>query len=415
MSAFVELLGETLTSEAGDVSTTDAVAGKSTIALYFSAHWCPPCQQFTPVLAKQYKSALKGKGMEIVFVSSDKDDEKFNEYFKDMPWLALPFADRDRKAQLSKKYKVKGIPTLVILDATDGKVITTDGRSKIDDLEGYPWAPKPLSELIGDSFVGKKGTVGKEAVENKVLGLYFSAHWCPPCRGFTPQLADTYNKLQAAKPNEFEIVFVSSDRDEKAFQEYHAEMPWLALPYEKRKEKEELSNMFDVQGIPSLVIIGADGSVINKSARGAVGGDPEGSNFPWTPKLVNDIAVSCDNIDELPALVVFADDLSEEEQAKKEEDLCTIAKEMRAAAKAKGSDEDELAFFIAKAADKGPVGRIKELCKIQENGDVKCVLLDIPDDGAFYEYSSGHFADAGAIRDFLHKFQEKQLDRKQLG
>ena len=33
-----------------------------------------------------------------------------------MPWKALPYSDRDRKGALSKKFKVSGIPTLVILD-----------------------------------------------------------------------------------------------------------------------------------------------------------------------------------------------------------------------------------------------------------------------------------------------------------
>ena len=39
-----------------------------------------------------------------------------------------------------------------------------------------------------------------------------------------------------------EFVFVSSDRDQSAFDGYHAEMPFLALPYSQRDLKTELSN-----------------------------------------------------------------------------------------------------------------------------------------------------------------------------
>jgi thiol-disulfide isomerase/thioredoxin len=37
-----------------------------------------------------------------------------------------------------------------------------------------------------------------------VYGIYFSAHWCPPCRQFTPRLAQTYNALRAAG-RDFEV------------------------------------------------------------------------------------------------------------------------------------------------------------------------------------------------------------------
>jgi len=283
MSAFVELLGKTLVSKDGECSTADALEGK-TVGLYFSAHWCPPCRGFTPKLAEWYP-ALKAKGLEIVFVSSDQSVAAWKEYFAEMPWLAMPYANRAIKDKISKQFTVSGIPTLVILNA-NGELITTNGRDKVtNDPTGtnFPWAPKSFAEVLGTSFVGKDGPVGKEAIEGKIVGLYFSAHWCPPCRVFTPELVNLYKKLQEQEKN-FEIVFVSADRDEKSWSEYYDTMPWIALPFEMSEVKEDLSSMFDIEGIPALVMLDATGAVINKDARDSVANDQEGAQFPWYPK-----------------------------------------------------------------------------------------------------------------------------------
>ena len=69
---------------------------------------------------------------------------------------------------------------------------------------------------------------------------------CPPCRGFTPELVSTYNKVKEAGKN-FEIIFVSSDRDEGGFKEYWGSMPWLAIPFGD-KRKNLLSDHFEVEG-----------------------------------------------------------------------------------------------------------------------------------------------------------------------
>eukprot|EP00004_Rigifila_ramosa_P019574 TRINITY_DN49_c0_g1_i2.p2 TRINITY_DN49_c0_g1~~TRINITY_DN49_c0_g1_i2.p2 ORF type:complete len:339 (-),score=79.31 TRINITY_DN49_c0_g1_i2:407-1369(-) len=233
------------TKDGDTVDAATALAGK-VVGIYFSAHWCGPCRHFTPTLVEAYKKIKQTKPFEIVFVSSDKDDQAFEEYYGEMPWLAVDYEHRDIKAALSKKYKVSGIPTLVLVDA-QGKTITTGGREVLsEDPTGaeFPWTPKSVFELLGDKLVGPGGAVvDKSALAGKTVGLYFSAHWCGPCRGFTPELVKTYKKIQAAgKP--FEIVFVSSDRDEAAFKEYHGEMPWLALPFENRAAKASLSRMF---------------------------------------------------------------------------------------------------------------------------------------------------------------------------
>ena len=123
---FSQLLGATLvTTKAGDKPTNEVLAGKEVIGLYFSAHWCPPCRGFTPQLGKFYDQIKDSKNFEIIFVSSDRDASQFKEYYDEQAaWAALPFKDRATKNALSKKYKVRGIPTLVILDGKTGETIT---------------------------------------------------------------------------------------------------------------------------------------------------------------------------------------------------------------------------------------------------------------------------------------------------
>lgn len=344
---FLDMFGDQLATETGTVKTAEALQGK-VVGIYFSAHWCPPCRGFTPVLAKAYTDALASKGLEVIFVSSDSDEASFKEYFAEMPWKALPYEDRTRKEALSKKFKVKGIPTFVLLD-TDGSTITSDGRSAVaKDLAGerFPWRPeppKPFHEVLGKDFVGQGNSkLGEEAVKGKVLGLYFSAHWCPPCRGFTPQLASWYKTVRSSLPD-FEIVFLSSDRSQSDFDEYFAEMPWIAVPHSDRDRKDALSELFDVSGIPSFVIVDKDGMTITTSGRSIPARDPDGSQFPWYPSVVKDLAHELEGIQENPALVVCADGADEGVVKTLKAALEPVGKELQAKAKAGG---DEFGIFL---------------------------------------------------------------------
>merc|ERR1719335_881205 len=187
--------------------------------------------------------------------------------------------------------------------------MTKDGRAALSsDPKGddMPWKDKTLKEILaGCKIIDKNGDVGLAALEDKVYAFYFSGHWCPPCRGFTPKLAEWYTKSLKAKG--LEVVFVSSDRDEAAFNEYYAEQPWLALDWADRKRKEQLSNLFGVQGIPSLVIIDKDGSTITKNGRAALSGDPEGAEFPWYPKPVANLKGGPGDLNEVPTVVAFCE------------------------------------------------------------------------------------------------------------
>merc|ERR1719334_176986 len=140
-----------------------------------------------------------------------------------------------------------------------------------------------IQELIGDKVLKQDGTeveVASFCGPDKVVGIYFSAHWCPPCRGFTPKLADFYKAVKKSKPDNFEIVFVSSDRNKDSFNEYFGEMPWLALDFDKRDVKESVGGVFDVRGIPTLVFLDGEGNVITKDGRSKVMEDPNGEKYP---------------------------------------------------------------------------------------------------------------------------------------
>merc|ERR1719428_400531 len=134
---FKEIMaGAKLLGQEGKEVNFEALEGK-TLALYFSAHWCPLCKTFTPLLAEAYSASLKAKGLEVIWVSSDRDEKSFNDYFKEMPWLALDYADRKRKDQLSNLFGVRGIPSLVIIDQ-DGSTITTNGRASVNNNHKWP-------------------------------------------------------------------------------------------------------------------------------------------------------------------------------------------------------------------------------------------------------------------------------------
>ncbi len=129
--AMYELFGDELRNTRDKKVSVDALANK-TIGIYFSAHWCPPCRAFTPSLVEFHNEMTQqGKPFEIVFVSSDRSKGDMYGYMKemDMPWLALPFGD-DHKKSLSKKYGVRGIPMLVIIDSK-GELVTGNGRGDV--------------------------------------------------------------------------------------------------------------------------------------------------------------------------------------------------------------------------------------------------------------------------------------------
>ena len=84
-------------------------------------------------------------------------------------------------------------------------------------------------------------------------------HRCGPCKGFSPMLLDFHNSCK----DDLDIVFVSSDRDEKSFNDYYQKlMPFMAtVPAytsdEARQQHLKLAETFQIKGIPSVIVLDA--------------------------------------------------------------------------------------------------------------------------------------------------------------
>jgi nucleoredoxin len=401
MAAFTSLLGDSLVGKSGAVDTASALCGK-VVGLYFSAHWCPPCRGFTPQLAESYVALTSGgKNFEIVFVSSDRDQHSFDEYYTSMPWLALPFAERDRKAQLSSAFKVSGIPCLVILDE-NAKEITRDGRTAIiDDPSGakFPWHPPSLWELLGANVHRNSGeAVAVESLRSRVFALYFSAKWCPPCCRFTSSvLIGAYNTLKQ-RGIDFEIVFVSLDRDRSQYAEYFGSMPWTSLGFQSPNAP-VLCTRYQVAGIPTLVVIdGADGAATTITTNGVseLQADTTLANFPWRPQPLRPLALAeNEHLNDNVCLIALLDSISDDELQRTKDVLAQVAAKHQAA-------KSNILFFYSTGHD-NVASRLREMFTITQSPTL--LLMNLPNYYTLEAQQSGD-SDTELTADRIESFLE---------
>merc|ERR1712070_1164071 len=192
------------------------------------------------------------------------------------------------------------------------------------------------------------------------------------------------------------------------FDEYFGEMPWMALDYSDRKLKAQLSELFGVSGIPSVVIIDADGSIISKDGRSAIASDPTGENFPWYPKPVFNLKGGPGTIQEVPTIIAFCEGGSAEAA---EAAMTPLAAKFLADAKAAGEDEPEIGFAIITESG-GIAPQLRKLMSM-EGEEPRLMILDIPDQGGYYEGPAGAITE-DVVAKLVEDYKSKSLERKQL-
>lgn len=194
---------------------------------------------------------LQGRNMqaELVYVDTDTDEVVFiKDTGRRYRFKINQLCENDQKYIRAKQNTLSEPPEPVIPERTGfEKSITQD-----------------LVQLSN----GRMKRIGKDDLGPKeYYAIYYSAHWCPPCRKFTPKLVSFYNSYSKKNDN-FEIIFVSSDDTEDKMEQYmkSTNMPWPALEFNVRGHP---ATRYSGNGIPCLVLIDNKGNVIADSYVGS--------------------------------------------------------------------------------------------------------------------------------------------------
>ncbi|KAL7149114.1 hypothetical protein ABFS83_05G017600 [Erythranthe nasuta] len=281
-----------------------------TVGLYFVLATDDECLDFNPKLIEVYNSLREGgESFEIVMVPQDEDEDSISEEFETFPWLSLPINDTCC-LKLVWYFELAAIPTVVII-SPNGKTLQSNVVEAIEELgvKAYPFTPEKFAELEEIEKAKREAqtleyllvnqdsdyVIGEDGVEipvsdliGKDILLYFSANWCSPCRAFLPTLTKAYEEINKNNKR-LEVIFISGDTDQKAFEDYFSEMPWLALPFGD-KRKESLSHWFKVAGIPTLVALGPTGKTVSTDAHGFIMAHGAEA-YPFTRERIEEIEV----------------------------------------------------------------------------------------------------------------------------
>lgn len=123
------------------------------------------------------------------------------------------------------------------------------------------------SQMMNFSQADTAGTkVEFAAFKGKYVLVDFWASWCGPCRAENPNVLKAYNKY---KDKNFTVVGISlddkGDKWKKAIRDDH--MPWVELS-DLKGWKNEVSDYFGIQGIPSNLLIDPSGKIVARDLRG---------------------------------------------------------------------------------------------------------------------------------------------------
>jgi len=114
--------------------------GKLIVGLLFGQHWNPSYMKVQKKVETFYNNLQKAgeKRFEVVYVSLDQSKMHFTDTYRHMPWLSIPFHQRERRHWLAQKFFVTSTPRMVLLDC-HGNLLSYDVKNDCVDYCDKPW------------------------------------------------------------------------------------------------------------------------------------------------------------------------------------------------------------------------------------------------------------------------------------
>ena len=108
-----------------------------------------------------------------------------------------------------------------------------------------------------------------EYFKNKyIIGLLFTASWCPPCKDFELKLKEFYKEIRSKYDDQeqFCIIQISSEKNEREFKDSIEDVDWIILPFDSPFIN-DLVETLNLKKIPSFYLLNNKGNVVADNCR----------------------------------------------------------------------------------------------------------------------------------------------------
>jgi thiol-disulfide isomerase/thioredoxin len=208
-------------------------------------------QAFIDLIVKKVQAGPAPIDVSIISVTSTELERRDEEAVAGLLEKVMPIFEKSEDKQVQEKLVEANLP----------------GMYRRLTLLGKPM------EITGTLLDGKP--VDWESYRGKVVLVDFWATWCAPCRAEIPNVLEMY---EAYHDKGFDVLGVSLDATPEAAEKYVADnkLPWQSIFPQKEDEREwqnPLVAYYGITGIPTAILVGKDGKVVNMNARGPVLGE----------------------------------------------------------------------------------------------------------------------------------------------